>query len=657
MPQVRFLIFAGLFLGQLFSAAWAGDPVTTAAAKTALLEKLATLPDEIDGRNRETGRLFQEARAAVEEARRRHDASESNAERLAIATGTLCNTNLAQAMMVRAPELELAGLRGKVKQWALEAHGSLSGDPVVNIHLWYQRFDFQAPIETYHALEENLAAQLPAIIGRVCTELEGTLFAALRPLAQRMDEINAEGQSLTDQLNALPADDPGREALENRLDGLKQERETLKSRREQLMREGQGQRGRALSELQFALQAQVARLKQLAMPERGRITGQDPDRVRFGNRTRFGVRFLGSGLPTGLTSGDITLPAGLRLLSVNSNARAINLFLEKGDDLQSGRHEIDIAGEKRGFTFEAAEETDPDRFTPLVSAGNETGNGTAASGDIPEDGKGTLLTPMSLSDHPQQQFGYWQYAEESRDQGNDERSSILRFARFQDEAGTEWTVLMGLGFMPDHYDDLIPHQRVPVVDIWNKGVIGQYDSGDGQCFGGLRSTKEIPDPLTGEERCPAWRWWGPSQLCFDANNMSAREDVDSKKHDHDSCEALEQHHALEVKYDRFVGLSFDPILPGKYIHTLTVGAPFQYLAEVKLSWDYSLLEPGRLVFIIRKLENGRPGAELLRQEGAPVTGSHPFSTQQPGQFQFEMQVFDSSGILIHQDFAAAFLDR
>ena len=650
-----FLFFLTASLGNL--VALAGEPLTNAGVKATFLQHLIQLPDKIDQRILENEQQYQAAIAKMQDAERRHNLSRSNVDRLAIATETICDGEVAKAVMIRAPELNLGAVRSKFKQWTIEIYNTLKADPIANAHLWYQRYDFWAQVEIYQSLEDNLANILPAIVARTCNDLDTTLYAKLRPIASRMDEINQSGQDLAAKFNDEDLSDSAREEIKRGLEQLKNERDGLAKQRDQLLKQGHGRRNAILRELRFSVESQIAKINALIIPKRGKITGQNPSKVRFRNQQRFGIHFLGSGLPTGLGAGDISLPTGLRLLNISGGGSDLYLFMEKGDALQSGRHEIDIAGEKVGFNFEDEEETDSDSFTPLVSNNNSPATNSSNNGQIPEDGKGTLLTPQSLTDHPQQQFGYWQYAKESRDQGDDERTSVLRFARFRDPENIEWTVLMGRGYQPDHYDDLIPHQRVPVEDIWAKGVIGQYDQNQGQCFGGLRATKEVPDPITGEERCPPWRWWGSSQLCFGPNNLNAREDVDSKKHNQESCETEDQHHAFDINYERFVGISFSPIVPGKYIHTLTVGTPFQYLAEVKLDWDYSILEPASLKFIIRKLENGRPGAELIKIESPAVIGEYPFSTRQTGQFQFEMQVYDHDGKLIHQDFAAAYLDR
>ena len=146
-------------------------------------------------------------------------------------------------------------------------------------------------------------------------------------------------------------------------------------------------------------------------------------------------------------------------------------------------------------------------------------------------------------------------------------------------------------------------------------------------------------------------------MCFGPNNLEVRENADSKKHDPASCKSEDEHEAIPVEYKRFVGLTFAPVAPKKYIHTVTVAAPAQFLVEVKLTWDYKFLEPGHLKFLIRNLQNGQPGNNISEKGDIPAKGEYVFSTQKPGQYLFEMQVFDARGKLVHKDFAAAYLDR
>ena len=399
----------------------AGELLTTHAKTQAFLKELKKARTEVDQRIGESAARLKGAMATIRATKKRHDKSKSNVERLNLAVTTLCDSDVSVAILLSDPKLKIQTARAHFKNWARNVDVKLSKDPIENAYLWYQRYDFREPLKTYNSLENSLAREFPRAVARICSDLKNTALKDLHKIAAQLDAINKEGQRTVAKLNAGGLSDAARDNLKKRLSDLSRQASQLDREHNHLLQQGQSRKSRAMQKLRTEIQIQTAHLEELKIPERGRITDQRPKQIGFANHTRFGVHFLGHGIPIGLTTADIGLPEGLRLLTLSGGGKDLYLYLEKTDALQPGEHVIDIAGEKVTFRFENQPGDTAATDEPLVSGNVTKPNIPSSEGQIPEDGKGTLLTPQVLTDYPQLQWGYWQYKKEYREKGDTEK--------------------------------------------------------------------------------------------------------------------------------------------------------------------------------------------------------------------------------------------
>jgi hypothetical protein len=120
----------------------------------------------------------------------------------------------------------------------------------------------------------------------------------------------------------------------------------------------------------------------------------------------------------------------------------------------------------------------------------------------------------------------------------------------------------------------------------------------------------------------------------------------------DQCEANRPSDGttLHVMYKRFVGVTFVPVAPGRYMATifaLAVGTQRgQFKGTAQLRWDYSGL-PGVHV----QLHVTRPGggdSPLIYS----VRGGYTLVASQPGRYEFELRLVGASGEVLHTDLAS-----
>jgi len=540
--------------------------------------------------------------------------------------------------------------------WAKGIRDALRDDPVENPYLWYGRYDFYSGIGLYRQFDDLLYNRRAAFMQEICQLIEDNFFAPLRRMAGQLDELNGkrdEFKARHDEIMGID-DESRRNALKSQLD---EEMQAVKQRGDAV----EAEMTRVAGDMRQLLQRRSVNMKQevgvaidklasLQVPERGRINRTSPSRIRFQNQSVFAVTFIGKGIPGRLGQGDFQLPEGLVYSLSNGGGRELYLRLRKTPALRSGRHTLKVAGEPVSFAFEDAEETDAGVTEPLVNRGGH--HLPRSEGVVPQDGKGTLLTPQALMDHPQPRRGYWQVKKDRPDPDD----TPYHFDRFVDERRKPWFILKGVNRRADVFDNLAAHQRMARIEVAAKGVVGQYDTFQGDCYAGLRSTieKKTPD---GRQLCPDDSWWEPSALCFDPNNLTARENVNGKQHDEETCETNDSSSQIDIEYERFVGLSFKAVQAGKYIHTLTVTAPMAFTVSVKLEWDYRLIEPERLLLSIRNKSSGRVLKDNETIALASPENGFDFSATQPGQYEFAVEALDARGDTIHRDVALAVLDR
>lgn len=536
--------------------------------------------------------------------------------------------------------------------WANKIIKILENDPVANPYLWYGRYDFYEAVRLYEDYYKTIHEKREEFLRRTCGQIKSDFIDALRDHAVKLDALNGRSNVTKEKIsNALGIENE--EARKAALDRLKSEMEKIKAEGDRV-KTAMDRIGEALKkavdnrslDMRYEMNRLVAKLKALEFPERGMINGTFPEIIKFRNRKVFSITFKGKAIPDGLTPSDFVLPDGLALVDYQGGGKRLYVRIEKTEALKTGRHFIEIAGEKIYFLFEDSVEENKDFSIPLVEKGPSLPTST---GRVPEDGKGTFLTVDVLMDYPQDLEGFWIIDPEG------EPSLPHHFEFFKDENAKNWLVLKGMHRNPSTYKGLKPYQKMKAVHIIEKGIIGQYDAFMGDCFGGLRATKEAPKP-DGTEVCPSDRWWEPSLLCFEKKHLWAYEKTDGKKHDEETCELTDQPSELKIAYKRFTGISFTPFQPGKYIYTLTIGAPAGYKAAVGLEWDYSILAPAKIT-----LKIAYPNSNTILKEipAPPISNKskgYIHVIEQPGRYWFVVEVFNSVGKMVHKDVAAAYLE-
>jgi hypothetical protein len=102
---------------------------------------------------------------------------------------------------------------------------------------------------------------------------------------------------------------------------------------------------------------------------------------------------------------------------------------------------------------------------------------------------------------------------------------------------------------------------------------------------------------------------------------------------------------------RHRGVRFVPVFAGRYIHTLTVGAPTYFGGEVELAWDYnSLQQPTGGIGEIRVRigdQSAVPPGELTRSKA--LAGNYRYVFYNPGTHRLEVDVFDQKGVKLFTD--------
>jgi len=183
------------------------------------------------------------------------------------------------------------------------------------------------------------------------------------------------------------------------------------------------------------------------------------------------------------------------------------------------------------------------------------------------------------------------------------------------------------------------------------GVLGQFKY-DGSCFNGLIRTVERRVPNV-QPKCPQYYWWTVTRMCVSQDYRAANLKTSGYKHDDDTCQHdRNKPTSLEVELERYLGASFAPVAAGKYIHLVLVTAPAQYVAEVKLAWDYRAFEAQnrqkahRIVAALGTLSTGNQYGLVDTND---VSGAYVFPAEKPGRYHFVFKVYDIDGRQIHWD--------
>ena len=168
----------------------------------------------------------------------------------------------------------------------------------------------------------------------------------------------------------------------------------------------------------------------------------------------------------------------------------------------------------------------------------------------------------------------------------------------------------------------------------------QFDRIENDCWRGLAQfIQKAPTP-----ECRQFAWWGPAALCFSPDNVATLT-IDGRIIDGKTCQLTSAPDPITVPYQRYSGLRFGFVKPGKRIGI--TGGPGQGKLVLKLHWDYQLLRPG---FVRLRLEKPQ-GTELVSRGAA--YGDYTFSGVLPAKYVFVAEAFGNDGSLIHRDVAVA----
>ena len=150
-----------------------------------------------------------------------------------------------------------------------------------------------------------------------------------------------------------------------------------------------------------------------------------------------------------------------------------------------------------------------------------------------------------------------------------------------------------------------------------------------------------PEP-TG--KCPNLCGWVPGQMQVDDNSISARVEWYSKQTKPDCSGFSDEPDNDSFSMKRLIGVSFVPIVPGKYIEV--VGAPAvgdqaaQFKAAVRLTARYDAIQNAQVT------ASADHGSVTLIDK---VHGTYEFLADRSGTYELRFEVAGSDGVVFHTD--------
>ena len=233
------------------------------------------------------------------------------------------------------------------------------------------------------------------------------------------------------------------------------------------------------------------------------------------------------------------------------------------------------------------------------------------------------LTPTEIKDRPQDLQGVWR---QSGSASNLAPLWWLSLARTDIQIGG---VTAPVGTLLDG--------EMPSRDL-SSSAIRLNPIGSGQWAGQIYV---CPEPAG---TCPNLCDWVPGAMQIDANNTSARIDWHAKKNKADCSGNTDVPDDGYVTLTRVIGVSFDPLIAGKYLDL--VGAPAvgdqaaQFQAAVQLTAKYDSLEPAQVK------ATADHGTVTLKD---PRAGTYEFVDDQSGTSELRFDVVGSDGTIFHTD--------
>jgi hypothetical protein len=272
----------------------------------------------------------------------------------------------------------------------------------------------------------------------------------------------------------------------------------------------------------------------------------------------------------------------------------------------------------------------------------------AASGEARADetfarlkNRPTYLTPQSLGTAGQPVPGFWWWRS-----GSSGEQSLLQLTVL---ANGEWLVLHRRAG-PQVDRSIRADSRHLLGDDPPGGVVGQF-KGNGKCYAGLIQTVELRRPGR-PPQCPDFYWWTRTQMCFDEQRGKASAKTAGFMHDAATCEVdRSRPSSLDATLERFSGAAFAPVAGAAYIRTLTVVAPAQFAAEVRLAWDYRIFQAeGRMPARVVLSERGSAAPQVFATPRLSGVHRHPVTGRRS---HLVMQLLDRNGRELHQDHLVA----
>ncbi len=261
--------------------------------------------------------------------------------------------------------------------------------------------------------------------------------------------------------------------------------------------------------------------------------------------------------------------------------------------------------------------------------------------------KPTSISATATGQVSQALAGFWWWKD--RDRQDDD---LYRLGLFNQR---EW-LLIHSGSGPEIDTTIRAEARHSLGEGAPGGVVGQLKH-DGKCFSGLVKTVEIRIPGAPPD-CPHYYWWTRARICLSTNYQTGSLKIAGFRHDAQTCQLDRNRPSeLDAGLERYLGAAFVPVRLGAYIRIIAVAAPAQYMAEIKISWDYRPVvrkthtQPVR----VEVSEESRVAGEARRVVigNAALSGVHAVPIARPGRMHLVVRVLDSRGAELHQDHLVA----
>ena len=228
-----------------------------------------------------------------------------------------------------------------------------------------------------------------------------------------------------------------------------------------------------------------------------------------------------------------------------------------------------------------------------------------------EEKRGTWLTPTEIKDRPQDLGGLWADAD---------AQGAVELMWFEHDAKKRRLLVRAAA---DRVDSL-------GVDVTEAS--------------GTNRWKGIAFTCPRGGACPNLCRWVPGTLAVESGNLNAKGEWHGKMHKTDCSGFSDAPSDGTLAYKRFIGVSFVPLIPGKYVHLVAAPAvgnqPSQFRAAVKLQTRYKEIP----VADIKVRANG--GSLNVTDKN---TETYQFLTDRSGVYELTFDLVGKDGKVFHTD--------